>query len=66
MKQYAIKIKVYLDGDEICSASTISSPMLDSVITDAEEQLGKIQSGIDKKVAYQEQVDEYNRTRQYD
>ena len=66
MKQYAIKINVYLDGDEICSASTISSPMLDSVITDAEEQLGKIQSGIDKKVAYQEQVDEYNRTRQYD
>jgi len=58
MKQYAIKIKVYLDGDEICSASTINSPMIDSVIIDAEEQLGKIQDGIERREAKQTLLNE--------
>jgi hypothetical protein len=56
MKQYAIKINVYLDGDNVATASTISSPMLDSVITDAEEQLGKLQRGIEGRVAKQEDI----------
>jgi hypothetical protein len=51
MKQYAIKIEVYLDGDNIATTSTITSPMLDSVITDAEEQLGKLQRGIEGREA---------------
>ena len=54
-KQYAIKINVYLDGDNLVTAGTLSSPYLDSVFEDAEQQLGKLQRGIEGRVAKREQ-----------